>query len=44
LLVTRSWLPWLLVWLAISGAACLLERWGAEPVVIQPLQEGDPRS
>jgi len=30
-----------LVWLALSGAACLLERWGGEPVVMQPLAEGD---
>ena len=26
----------LLTWLALSGAACLLERVGQEPVVIQP--------
>ena len=28
-----------LVWLALSGAACLLERSGREPVVIQPLPD-----
>ncbi len=26
LFVTRHWLDWIMVWLAISGAACLLER------------------
>jgi len=26
-----------LIWLALSGAACVLERSGHEPVVIQPL-------
>lgn len=34
----------LLTWLALSGAACLLERIGQEPVVIQPIsqvKEGD---
>jgi len=34
----------LLTWLALSGAACLLERMGREPVVIQPIpqtKEGD---
>ena len=34
----------LLTWLALSGAACLLERIGQEPVVIQPIPqitEGD---
>lgn len=29
----------LLTWLALSGAACLLERLGQEPVVIQPAPE-----
>jgi uncharacterized membrane protein len=42
-----SWRPWnlLLTWLALSGAACLLERLGHEPLVIQPnpeIGEGDP--
>lgn len=27
--ITRSLPEWLLVWLALSGAACLLERFGA---------------
>lgn len=34
LLVTRGPLDLVLCWLALSGAACLLERIGAEPVVI----------
>ena len=36
-----SWkaLDLLLVWLALSGAACLLERVGQEPVVIQPISQ-----
>jgi len=44
LFVSRRPLDWLLSWLAISGAACLLERLGREPVVIQPqpdASEGD---
>lgn len=27
-----------LVWLALSGAACLLDRLGRDPVTIQPVQ------
>jgi len=37
-------LEWLFCWLALSGGACLLERIGQEPVVIQPVSqpaEGD---
>ena len=37
LFVTRQLLDWLLVWLALSGAACLLERLGREPVVMEPV-------
>jgi hypothetical protein len=37
--VSRKALDLLLVWLALSGAACLLERVGQEPVVIQPISE-----
>ena len=37
--VSRKALDLLLVWLALSGAACLLERVGQEPVVIQPNSE-----
>lgn len=44
LYITRNWLDWLVVWLALSGGACLLERLGANPVVMQPMTdigEGD---
>jgi hypothetical protein len=36
-----SWrlLDWLFTWLALSGAACLLERAVAEPVVIQRMPQ-----
>jgi|SRR5450755_2463416 hypothetical protein len=39
LFVTRSLLDWLFTWLALSGAACLLERLGQEPVEIQLMSE-----
>jgi len=42
--VTRQLPDWLLVWLALSGAACLLERLGRESVMIEPVSqtpEGD---
>lgn len=39
LFVTRRPLEWLVGWLAISGAACLLERLGQKPVVIEPAVE-----
>jgi hypothetical protein len=44
LFVTRNFRDWVLVWLALSGGACLLDRLAREPVVVQPnLQssEGD---
>ena len=45
LFVSQQVLGWLFSWLALSGAACLLERVGSDPVIIhsaaQPL-EGDP--
>lgn len=44
LFVSRKPLDWLFTWLALSGSACLLERLGHEPVVIQPVSqpaEGD---
>src|ERR1017187_10005316 len=44
LFVSRKPLEWLFCWLALSGGACLLERMGHEPVVIQPMSqpaEGD---
>ena len=37
LFVSRKPLEWVFAWLALSGAACLLERLGHEPVDIQPL-------
>ena len=39
LFVTRRPLDWLFVWLAVSGAACLLERLGEKPVEIPPMSE-----
>jgi hypothetical protein len=44
LFVSRRPLEWLMSWLALSGGACLLEKIGSEPVVIQPVSqpaEGD---
>ena len=37
--VGHTVLDLILVWLALSGAACLLERSGQEPVIIQPLTD-----
>ncbi len=39
LFVTRRPLEVLLTWLALSGGACLLERIGQEPLLIQPMTE-----
>ncbi len=39
LFVSQRPTEWLLAWLALSGAACLLERVGQEPVVIQPVSQ-----
>jgi hypothetical protein len=36
LFVARRPLDWLFVWLALSGAACLLERLGNQPMIIPP--------
>lgn len=44
LFVSRKPAEWFFCWLALSGGACLLERLGQEPVVIQRLPqsgEGD---
>ncbi len=44
LLVTQKPVELLLSWLALSGAACLLERIGSDPVIIHPAgqeMEGD---
>jgi len=46
LFVSRRPVEWLFCWLALSGGACLLERMGHEPVVIQPMSqpaEGDSK-
>ncbi len=37
LFVSRQPVEWIFVWLALSGCACLLERIGAEPVMIEPI-------
>jgi hypothetical protein len=39
LFISRRPLEWLFSWLALSGGACLLERFGHEPVVIQPVSQ-----
>lgn len=44
LLLSRSPLMWAITWLALSGGACLLERLGEKPLVIEPVSqrpEGD---
>jgi len=44
LLISRQPLEWVFAWLAVSGGACLLERLGHDPVIIQPVSqplEGD---
>lgn len=37
--ITQSPLEWLITWIALSGAACLLERTHDEPVIIRPMPE-----
>ncbi|HEY6770034.1 MAG TPA: DUF1360 domain-containing protein [Candidatus Sulfotelmatobacter sp.] len=42
--ISHQGMTWVISWLAISGAACLLERMGAKPVLIEATQqspEGD---
>ena len=39
LFLARRLLDWLLVWLATSGATCLLERVSPEPMVIERVPE-----
>jgi hypothetical protein len=36
LLLSRRPLVWGISWLAVSGGACLLERWGRKALVIEP--------
>ncbi len=42
--VTRTFTGILLTWPALSGAACLLERLGHEPVVFHPLNENSEQT
>lgn len=39
LFVSRRPVEWLFCWLALSGGACLLERIGQGPVMIQPMSQ-----
>jgi len=39
LFVSRQPVEWLFTWLALSGGACLLERFQQEPVVIEPVTQ-----
>jgi hypothetical protein len=39
LFVTRRPAEWFFSWLALSGAACLLERMGREPEQMQPMPQ-----
>ena len=39
LYVTRQFWDWLMVWLAVSGAACLLERLGREHLMMEPVSQ-----
>jgi hypothetical protein len=44
LFVSRQWLNWIMAWLALSGAACLLERSGPDSLLTQAIshpEEGD---
>ena len=40
--VGRNPLDLFMIWLALSGGACLLERVGEKPVVFEPLPESAP--
>jgi hypothetical protein len=42
LLLAPKPLDWFLAWLALSGAACLLEQAVQKPVFIQPVPESSP--
>ncbi len=39
LLFRPTLVEFVLLWLGLSGAACLLDRFAAPPVVIEPLPE-----
>ena len=43
LFVSRQPTEWFVGWLAISGGACLLERLGREPVIVQPAPQPSPQ-
>src|SRR5260370_23817984 len=36
LFISKGWVAWVFDWLALSGAACLLERLIPEPEIMQP--------
>jgi Protein of unknown function (DUF1360) len=40
-LLTNQWREWPWLWLALSGAACLLERWGNPSLTIQQIPQGE---
>ena len=42
--VTRRPLPWVISWLALSGGACLLERLGGKPIIVEPGIEPGPQT
>jgi len=35
-LFANTWREWPLLWLGLSGAACLLERLGGQPIIMRP--------
>jgi hypothetical protein len=39
LFVSQRPVEWFVAWLALSGGACLLERLGHDPVIIQPVSQ-----
>jgi hypothetical protein len=44
LALTRSFWDWPLVWLSLSGAACLLERCGSRAASMQTIDHGDHKN
>jgi hypothetical protein len=36
-LLIHQWRGWLVAWLALSGAACLMERWGNPSLTLQQI-------
>jgi hypothetical protein len=41
--ITLTPLDWVVAWIALSGATCILERAHQEPVIIRPLPEETKR-